>query len=102
MQPVARPVAPGVASADPVLLLAAGLNGPDDLLYTDDGTVLVGEHGDGHLARVGGAAGLARLPQVVPEAEGIAQVDGTTYIADQLHARVVALTDTGEIGRAHV
>jgi hypothetical protein len=95
VQPAARPVASGVSSADPVLLLASGLNGPDDLLYTDDGTVLVGEHGDGHIARVGGPAGLVRLPQVVPEAEGIAQVNGTTYIADQLNARVVALTDTG-------
>jgi hypothetical protein len=92
---VARAVAQGVSSADPVLLLASGLNGPDDLLYTDDGTVLVGEHTDGHIARVGGAAGLVRLPQVVPEAEGIAQVGGVTYIADQFHARVVALTDTG-------
>jgi DNA-binding beta-propeller fold protein YncE len=95
VQPVARPVASGVSSADPVLLLASGLNGPDDLLYTDDGTVLVGEHGDGHIARVGGPAGFLRLPQVVPEAEGIAQVNGTTYIADQFNARVVALTDTG-------
>jgi hypothetical protein len=95
VQPVARPVAPGVSSAYPVLLLASGLNGPDDLLYTDDGTVLVGEHGDGHIARVGGAAGLVRLPQVVPEAEGIAQMNGITYIADQFNARVVALTDTG-------
>jgi hypothetical protein len=84
-----------VASAYPVLQLAAGLNGPDDLLYTDDGTILVGEHVDGHIARVGGAAGLVRLPQVVPEAEGIAQMDGITYVADQFHARVVALTDTG-------
>jgi len=92
---VARAVAPGVSSADPVLLLASGLNGPDDLLYTDDGTVLVGEHTDGHIARVGGAAGLVRLPQVVPEAEGIVQVGGVTYVADQFHARVVALTDTG-------
>lgn len=78
-----------------MLLLASGLNGPDDLLYTDDGTVLVGEHGNGHLARVGGAAGVVRLPQIVPEAEGIAQVDGVTYVADQYNARVVALTDTG-------
>lgn len=78
-----------------MLLLASGLNGPDDLLFTDDGTVLVGEHGNGHIARVGGAAGLARLPQVVPEAEGIAQVGGITYVADQYNARIVALTDTG-------
>jgi hypothetical protein len=95
IQPVARPAAPGVSSANPVLLLASGLNGPDDLLYTEDGTVLVGEHGDGHLARIGGAGGLVRLPQVVPEAEGIAQLEGVTYVADQFNARVVALTETG-------
>jgi hypothetical protein len=96
IQPDARPLAGGVTSADPVLLLASGLNGPDDLLYSDaDGTVLVGEHGDGHLARVGGRAGFERLPQVVPEAEGIAQIGDTTYIADQYHARVVALAGSG-------
>lgn len=95
VQPVARQVASGVTSADPVLLLASGLNGPDDLLFTDDGTVLVGEHGNGHIARAGGATGLVRLPQVVPEAEGIAQIAGVTYLADQYHARIVALTDTG-------
>jgi hypothetical protein len=95
VQPVARAIASGVTSANPVLLLASGLNGPDDLLYTGDATVLVGEHVDGHIARVGGAAGLARLPQVVIEAEGIAQMDGVTYIADQYNARVVALTNTG-------
>lgn len=79
-----------------MLLLATGLNGPDDLLYVDaDGTVLVGEHGDGHLAVVGGAGRLRRLPQVVPEAEGLAQIGATIYVADQFHARVVALTDTG-------
>jgi hypothetical protein len=88
--------AAGVTSSNPVLLLAAGLNGPDDLLYLDaDGTVLVGEHGDGHIAKVGGPKRLTRLPQVVPEAEGIAQVRTTIYVADQYHARVVALTATG-------
>jgi hypothetical protein len=60
-----------------------------------DGTVLVGEHGSGHLARVGGVGRLTRLPQVVPEAEGIAQIGNTVYIADQLHARIVALTAGG-------
>jgi hypothetical protein len=60
-----------------------------------DGTILVGEHVDGHIARLGGPDGLVRLPQVIPEAEGIAQMDGVIYIADQYHARVVALTDTG-------
>ena len=76
-------------------MLASGLNGPDDLwYYPEDGSVLVGEHGDGHLARVT-AAGMTRLPQVVPEAEGIAEVNGVTYVADQYDARVVALTATG-------
>jgi len=78
-----------------VLQIASGLNGPDDLLYMADGTILVGEHVDGHIARLGGPEGLVRLPQVIPEPEGIAQMDGVIYIADQYHARVVALTDTG-------
>src|SRR5439155_42068 len=92
--PLAR--APGVASGDPVVLLATGMNVPDDLLYVpDDGSVLVGEHGDGHIARVVAPGKVQRLPQVVPEAEGIAIVGGTTYVADQFNARVVALTDTG-------
>lgn len=79
-----------------MLLLATGLNVPDDLLYLPaDGTVLVGEHGSGHIAKVGGASRLTRLAQVVPEAEGIAQIGSTIYIADQFHARIVALTATG-------
>ena len=85
-----------MVSANPVLVLAAGLNGPDDLLYLEsDGTVLVGEHGSGRIAKVGGPSRLTRLRQVIPEAEGIAQVGNTIYVADQLHARVVALTATG-------
>jgi DNA-binding beta-propeller fold protein YncE len=85
-----------VSSTDPVLLLASGMNVPDDLLYVDaDGSVLVGEHGDGHIARVGGAIGFERLPQVVGQTEGIAQVGGVTYVADQVQSRVLALTATG-------
>ncbi len=95
VQPAARPVASGVSSADPVLLLASGLNGPDDLLYQDGGTVLVGEHGDGHIARITPDGALSRLPQVVPEVEGFAQIGDTVYVADQFHARVVALASTG-------
>src|SRR4029077_12628763 len=88
--------APGVTSSNAVLLLSTGLNAPDDLMYVPaDGTVLVGEHGNGHLARVGGAARLTRLPQVVLEAEGIAQIGSAVYIADQFHARIVALTASG-------
>jgi hypothetical protein len=95
VQPAARPVATGVASADPVLLLGSGLNGPDDVLQVGDGSILVGEHADGHISRITPDGTLTRLPQVVPEAEGIAQIAGVTYIADQFNARVVALTDTG-------
>jgi hypothetical protein len=88
--------ATGVSSSNPVIMLASGLNGPDDLLYlAADGTVIVGEHGNGHLTIVGGPSRLKRLPQVVPEAEGIAQIGSTIYVADQLHNRVVALTATG-------
>ncbi len=72
------------------------MNVPDDLLYSSvDGTVLVGEHGDGHISRVGGVNGFERLPQVVGQAEGIAQIGGVTYVADQVNNRVVALTATG-------
>jgi hypothetical protein len=79
-----------------VIILASGLNGPDDLLYlAADGTVLVGEHGNGRLTVVGGPSRLKRLPQVVPEAEGIAQIGSTIYVADQLHNRVVALIGSG-------
>ena len=79
-----------------MIVLASGLNGPDDLLYlAADGTVIVGEHGNGHLAIVGGPSRLKRLSQVVPEAEGIAQIGSTIYVADQLHNRVVALTANG-------
>ena len=78
-----------------MLLLASGLNVPDDLLYLSaDGTVLVGEHGSGHIAKVG-SRGVTRLPQVVPEVEGIAQIGGTIYVADQFHSRIVALSGTG-------
>ena len=83
-------------SSNPVLLLATGLNAPDDLLYlSSDGTVLVGEHGNGHIAKIGGARRLTRLPQIVPEVEGIAQIGATIYVADQFHARVVALSGRG-------
>jgi hypothetical protein len=87
--------APGVVSSNPVLLLATGLNVPDDLFYLADGSVLVGEHGDGHIANVGGPRGVTRLPQIVPQAEGIAKIGDTIYVADQVHNRVVALTTTG-------
>ena len=79
-----------------MLLLATGLSVPDDLLYLEaDGSVLLGEHGTGHIAKVGGPGRLTRLPQVIPEAEGIAMVGNTIYVADQLNARVVALEGNG-------
>jgi hypothetical protein len=79
-----------------VLLLASGLSVPDDLLYRSaDGAVLLGEHGTGRIAIVGGPSRLKRLPQIVQLPEGIAEIGGTIYVADQLHNRVVALTSTG-------
>lgn len=79
-----------------MIVLASGLNVPDDLLYlATDGTVMTGEHGSGRLAIVGGASRLRRLPQVIGEAEGIAQIGSTIYVADQLHNRVVALSGSG-------
>ena len=96
VQPAALPRAAGVTSSFPVILMASGLSGPDDLLYVQsDGSVLVGEHGDGHIARITAPGKLVRLPQVVPEAEGIAQLGDTIYVADQFNARIVQLTDTG-------
>ena len=72
------------------------MNVPDDLLYVPaDGSVLVGEHGDGHISLITAPGKLQRLPQVVPEAEGIAMVGDTTYVADQFNARVVALKTGG-------
>jgi hypothetical protein len=79
-----------------VIVLASALNVPDDLLYLpSDGTVITGEHGSGRLAIVGGPSRLKRLPQVIGEAEGIAQIGSTIYVADQLHNRVVALSGSG-------
>jgi hypothetical protein len=79
-----------------VIILASGLNVPDDLLYlAADGTVITGEHGSGRLAIVEGPSRLKRLLQVIGEAEGIAQIGSTIYVADQLHNRVVALTGSG-------
>ena len=79
-----------------MIVLASGLSVPDDLLYiAADGTILVGEHGSGRIARIGGASRLKRLPQVIPEPEGIAKIGSTIYIADQFHNRVVALTGNG-------
>lgn len=96
MKAAASRRATGVTSSNPVLMMATGLSVPDDLMYeADAGTVLVGEHGTGHIARIGGASRLARLPQVVPEAEGIAQIGSTVYIADQLNARILALSGNG-------
>lgn len=80
------------------MLLATGMNSPDDLLYVpSDGSVLVGEHGDGHISRITAPGKLQRLPQVVPEAEGLAMIGDTIYVADQFNARVVELTSSGGV-----
>lgn len=96
VKPAELPIAAGVRSSDPVVQMATGLNVPDDLLYVpSDGSVLVGEHGNGHLDRITAPGSVTRLPQVVPEAEGIAMLGDTIYVADQFNARVVQLTQTG-------
>lgn len=80
----------GVTSADPLLVVAQGLNQPDDLLYAN-GLLYVGEYGSGRIAVIGPAAQLTTLPVLVPEVEGMALIDGTLYAADQKSDTVVAI-----------
>src|SRR5207247_4945997 len=69
-QPSPLTRAPGISSGDPVVLLATGMNVPDDLLYIpDDGSVLVGEHGHGPLPPVVAPAQAPPLPPVGPQAQ---------------------------------
>jgi hypothetical protein len=76
-----------------VLLLGTGLDQPDDLQVTG-GVVLVGELGNGHLARFGGPAaigGFDVLPAVVPKVEGLVRIGTVQYAADQDTDRIVAI-----------
>jgi DNA-binding beta-propeller fold protein YncE len=78
-------------------VIASGLQQPDDLLYDRDGSILVGEYSAGKIARIGGPSGVERLPVSVSEPEGIARIGETLYVADQLHARVVAIDGGGNV-----
>jgi hypothetical protein len=86
-----------VGSAQQLWTLADGLQAPDDLLFDSDGTTLVGEYSAGRLARVGGPNGIERLPQSIPEPEGIARIGDTLYVADQVHDRVMAVDASGNV-----
>jgi hypothetical protein len=82
----------GLRSDLPIVVLASGLAGPDDLLVEGD-HVLVGEHASGRIAVLGGPDGLTRLPETVPEVEGLARLGQDLYAADQRSDRVVVLRD---------
>lgn len=88
--------APGLTSQLPVLVLASGLDGPDDMLTNGD-ELLVGEYPAGRITVLGGRGGQASLPGHIPEVEGIANVGGTLYVGDQAGDRVVALAPDGGV-----
>ncbi len=84
-----------------MLTLAVGLDGPDDLLALPDlsgstgDRLLVGELTAGRVAMLGGSAGASLLPGRVPTVEGLAQVGGVLYAADQRDDRIVRLGADG-------
>jgi glucose/arabinose dehydrogenase len=92
------PAAPdGVQTSQPAWVLATGLSQPDDLYFDSDGSVLVGEYSAGRLARIGGQAGLERLPYSVGEPEGITRIGDVLYVADQQGDRVLAIDSSGNV-----
>ena len=85
--------APGVRSQLPVLLLASGLNEPDDIQVTGN-VVLIGQLGNGRIARLGvstAVGGFDLLPAVVPTVEGLVQIGGTQFAANQDADRIVTV-----------
>ncbi|OLB66078.1 MAG: hypothetical protein AUI10_03935 [Actinobacteria bacterium 13_2_20CM_2_72_6] len=85
--------APGVRSQLPVLLLASGLNEPDDIQVTGN-VVLVGQLGNGRIARLGvstAVGGFDLLPAVVPTVEGLVQIGTTQFAANQGADRIVTV-----------
>jgi hypothetical protein len=85
--------ATGVRSRFPVLLLGTGLDQPDDLQVTGE-VVLVGELGNGHIARFGvptAIGGFDLLPAVVPKVEGLVHIGTMQFAADQSGDRIVAI-----------
>jgi glucose/arabinose dehydrogenase len=100
-QPVTRPA--GIRSTLPVLTLATGLAGADDLLAephpsgTAGDRLLVGELDAGRIAVLGGGTGASRLAAHVPTVEGLAEVGGVLYAADQRDDRVDRLDADGSV-----
>ena len=100
-QQVTRPA--GILSNLPVLTLATGLAGADDLLAEPDPTgatgdrLLVGELDAGRIAVLGGGTGASQLAARVPTVEGLAEVAGVLYAADQRDDRVVRLGADGSV-----
>jgi hypothetical protein len=85
--------ATGVRSGFPVLLLGTGLDHPDDLQVAGE-VVLVGELGNGHIARFGvptAIGGFDLLPAVVPKVEGLVRIGTMQFAADQSADRIVAI-----------
>lgn len=81
----AETTAAGVTSDQPVLVLAQGLNEPDDLLVYQD-QIYVGEYGSGRIVDLQGLAGSSSpnlLPVTIPEVEGIAMLGGSMYVSGQ-------------------
>jgi hypothetical protein len=92
------PAAPdGVQASLPAWVLAGGLTQPDDLYFDRDGSVLVGEYSAGRIAKIGGPAGVERLPHAVGEPEGIARIEDVLYVADQQGDRVLAIDASGNV-----
>ena len=93
-----QPATPdGVKTSQPVWVLASGLTEPDDLWFDRDGSVLVGEYSPGRIVRVGGQAGLERLPYNVGLPEGITRIGDVLYVADQRADRVLAIDAAGNV-----
>jgi glucose/arabinose dehydrogenase len=86
----------GLSSTLPLLTLASGLPGPDDMLQDGD-LLLVGEYGSGRILELGAEGGPHLLAGSVPEVEGIARLGGILYVADQLDDRVVKLAPDGTV-----
>ncbi len=93
----------GIRSNLPVLTLATGLAGADDLLAEPDPSgatgdrLLVGELDAGRIAVLGGGTGASQLAAHVPTVEGLAEVGGVLYAADQRDDRVVRLGADGSV-----
>jgi hypothetical protein len=88
---------PGVRSSLPVLLLATGLDQPDDVQVSGD-VVLVGQLGNGRIARLGvptAIGGFDLLPAVVPTVEGLVLIGTTQFAADQGADHIVTVDGAG-------